>query len=100
MPQTRFVLSKAFQHHLRPIVVINKVDRADARVDQVADEVLELFLDLDADEDALDCPVLYGSGREGWLSTDKTVRSPNLEPLFDAILEHIPAPRDDRAATR
>lgn len=95
MPQTRFVLSKAFQHHLKPIVVINKVDRSDARISAVHDEVLELFLDLDADEAALDFPVLYGSGRDGWLSPDPDQRANNLTPLFDAILEHIPGPDDD-----
>ena len=97
MPQTRFVLSKAFQHNLKPIVVINKVDRNDARINEVQDEVLELFLDLDAADDALDFPVLYGSGRDGWLSLDPATRSNNLTPLFDAILEHIPAPNHDPA---
>jgi GTP-binding protein len=95
MPQTRFVLSKAFHHHLVPIVVVNKVDRSDARIDDVADEVLELFLDLDAAEEALDFPVLYGSGRAGWLSLDKNEQGRDLTPLFDAIIEHIPAPTDD-----
>ena len=95
MPQTRFVLSKAFQHHLKPIVVVNKVDRADARIDEVVDEVLELFLDLDADEDALEFPVLFGSGRDGWLSVERHQKGEDLKPLFDAILEHVPNPDDD-----
>ncbi len=95
MPQTRFVLSKAFQHGLRPIVVINKVDRPDARTREVVDEVLELFLDLDADEDALEFPVLYGSGRAGWMSADADTQTTDLTALFDTILEHVPAPTDD-----
>jgi GTP-binding protein len=95
MPQTRFVLSKAFQHHLSPVVLINKVDRPDARIDQVVDEVLELFIDLDADEEALEFPVLFGSGRDGWVSKTKGERGRDLTPLFDTILEHIPAPTDD-----
>ena len=84
MPQTRFVLGKAFQHGLRPIVVVNKVDRPDARLDEVPDEVLELFLDLDADEDALEFPVLYGSGRAGWIGPDKDATGGDLKPLLDA----------------
>ncbi|MEM7201231.1 MAG: translational GTPase TypA [Planctomycetota bacterium] len=95
MPQTRFVLSKAFQHNLRPIVVVNKVDKRDARAKEVVDEVLELFLDLDAPEEALDFPVLYGSGRDGWMSESPDQPTTDLRALFDAILERIPAPIDD-----
>ena len=95
MPQTRFVLSKAFQHKLVPIVVINKVDRPDARAQEVLNEVFDLFIDLDADEHALEFPVLYGSGRQGWVSVDPAQKRSDLEPLFEAILRHIPPPKDD-----
>ena len=81
MPQTGFVLQKAFAHHLRPIVVVNKIDKADARPQEVVNEVFDLFIDLDADEEALEFPVFYGSGRQGW--------------MFKAIVNHIPAPKDD-----
>jgi GTP-binding protein len=94
MPQTRFVLSKAFQHKLVPIVVVNKVDKPDARPQEVMNEVLELFIDLDADDNALDVPVLYGSGRDGWVAREPGERGSDLRPLFATILEHIPAPPD------
>jgi GTP-binding protein len=95
MPQTRYVLSKAFQHRLKPIVVINKVDRPDARAQEVLNEVFDLFIDLDADDAALEFPVLYGSGREGWVSREAGVRGRDLSPLFETILAHIPDPVDD-----
>ena len=103
MPQTRFVLGKAFDNHLTPIVVVNKIDKPDARPSEVVDEVLELFIDLDADEDALEFPVLFGSGRQGWVykDLDQALAEPaegeerNLRPLFETILEHIPEPEDD-----
>ncbi len=95
MPQTRFVLSKAFQHHLRPIVVVNKVDRPDARVREVVDEIYELFLELSDHETALDFPILYGSGRQGWLSPEPEQKGRDLVALFEAILQHVPAPADD-----
>ncbi|MCC6673151.1 MAG: translational GTPase TypA [Planctomycetes bacterium] len=94
MPQTRFVLSKAFLHKLRPIVVINKVDRPDARPKEVVNEVFDLFIDLDADEAQLDFPVLYGTGRGGWMTRDLDVESKDLRPLFETILAHIPGPTD------
>ena len=94
LPQTRFVLSKAFSHGLRPVVVINKVDRADARVQQVLNEVFDLFIELDCNEDQLNFPVLYGSGRQGWMSRDMDVRTENIEPLMDTIIEHVPEPTD------
>ena len=100
MPQTRFVLQKAFGHHLKPIVVVNKVDKHDARPEEVVNEIFDLFIDLDADESALEFPVFYGSGRQGWMTPDLAEarqggKGLNLKPLFDAILAHIPAPKDD-----
>ena len=100
MPQTRFVLQKAFSHHLKPIVVVNKIDKGDARPQEVVNEIFDLFIDLDADEEALEFPVFYGSGREGWMTRDlETAKrggeGQSLEPLFDAIRSHIPAPTDD-----
>jgi GTP-binding protein len=102
MPQTRFVLQKAFTHHLKPIVVVNKIDKPEARPQEVVNEVFDLFIDLDADEAALDFPVFYGSGRQGWMCADLTAakqggEGKNLQSLFDAILSHIPAPKDDPA---
>ncbi len=95
MPQTRFVTRKALDLGLPPLVVINKVDRHDARVRQVHDEVLELFLDLEATEAQLDAPFLYASGREGWASRDAEARSGDLVPLFETILSYFPAPSVD-----
>jgi GTP-binding protein len=98
MPQTKFVLSKALKLGLRPIVVINKVDRSDSRIEEVLNEVFELFAALDATEEQLDFPVLYAVGREGWAVTDLSHPHTNLEPLFNLILDHIPAPQVDTAA--
>jgi len=95
MPQTRFVLSKAFEHHLVPIVVVNKVDKPDARCSEVLNEVYDLFIELDADEEALNFPVLYGSGRDGWVHTEANLKGEDLEPLFKTILSQIPSPTDD-----
>ena len=92
MPQTRFVLSKALSHKLRPIVVINKVDRPDARPDEVLNEVFDLFVALDADEDQLDFPVLYASGRDGWAVRELEDEPKDLLPLFESIVEYAPAP--------
>ncbi|WP_291984731.1 translational GTPase TypA [Luteitalea sp.] len=95
LPQTRFVLRKALERHLAPIVVINKVDRPDARVQEVLNEVYDLFIDLDADEDQLDFPVIYAVARDGKASTDPAVRGDDLRPLFDAIMSHTPPPKGD-----
>ena len=95
MPQTRFVLQKALELGHRVIVVINKIDRPDARLDEVPDEVLELLLDLDADEDQLNGPVLFCSGRDGTASFSPDHPGKDLTPLFDTILEYIPAPEGD-----
>jgi GTP-binding protein len=92
LPQTRFVLRKALEARLPVILVINKVDRPDARVAEVVDEVYELFLDLDADEDQIEFPIVYASGRAGWASLTPDEHGNDLKPLMDLLLEHIPAP--------
>src|SRR5205807_480807 len=98
LPQTRFVLKKALEAGLPPIVVINKIDRSDARAAEVLDEVYDLFIDLDATEDQLDFPVLYTNARVGTATTDLKVEGQSLEPLFETILTTVPAPRFDPAA--
>src|SRR5215470_9998307 len=92
LPQTRFVLKKALEGNKRPIVLINKIDRADARVAEVEEEIHDLFLSLATEEHHLEFEVLYGSGRLGYVSRDPNAKSGDLKPLLDAILEHIPAP--------
>jgi len=98
LPQTRYVLSKALEAKLPPIVVINKIDRPDARVQEVLNEVYDLFIDLDATEDQLDFPVLYTIAKTGVAHKELGDASTNLKPLFDAILEHIPPPAGDPEA--
>ncbi|HVH28244.1 MAG TPA: translational GTPase TypA [Vicinamibacterales bacterium] len=93
LPQTRFVLRKALERRLTPIVVINKIDRPDARVQEVLNEVYDLFIDLDAAEDQLDFPVLYTNARSGTASTRADGSGQDLRPLFDAVVEHVPPPR-------
>jgi len=95
MPQTRFVLKKAFQHELRPIVVINKIDRPDQRAHEVLDEVFALFMELGADDETLDFPVLYASGRAGTASWSLEEKGTGIIPVFEALLKHIPAPHGD-----
>ena len=95
MPQTRFVLQKALEFGHKIIIVINKIDRPDARLNEVGDEVLELLLNLDANDEQLDSPIIYCSGRDGTASMSPTVPGTDLVPLFDQILEHIPAPEVD-----
>ncbi len=95
MPQTRFVLKKAFQHELRPIVVINKIDRQDARADEVLNMVFDLFVELGADDETLDFPVLYASGRAGTASWKLEEKGTDIKPVFEALLKHIPAPHGD-----
>jgi GTP-binding protein len=92
MPQTKFVVSKALKQGLRPIVVINKIDRPDARVDEVHTEVFDLFAALDATDEQLDFPTLYASGRSGWAVADMADERKDLTPLFDLILAHVPPP--------
>ncbi len=98
MPQTKFVLKKALELDLSVIVCINKCDRPEARPIQVVDEVLELLMDLDANDKQLDCPFVYASAKAGTASTQLTVKGKDMTPLFDTILEHIPAPEGDPAA--
>ena len=93
MPQTRFVLQKAIQIGLKPIVVINKVDKPNCRPDEVQEMVFDLMFNLDATEDQLDFTTIYGSAKEGWMSTDYKKKTDNILPLLDAIIEHIPAPK-------
>jgi len=95
MPQTRFVLSKALYHKLKPIVVVNKVDRPECRPEDVVNEVFDLFVALKADDNSLDFPVIYASGKNGWAATDLHVKNDNMQPIFDAIINHVPAPKDD-----
>ncbi|MEL1136382.1 translational GTPase TypA [Desulfitobacterium sp. THU1] len=95
MPQTRFVLKKALELKLVPIVVINKIDRPDARPAEVVDEVLDLFIELGADEDQLDFPVVYASARDGIAGNEPDQLTDNLEPVFKVVLDHIPAPYVD-----
>ena len=95
MPQTRFVLHKALNLNLPVLVVINKIDRPDARCNEVIDEILDLFISLGADESALERPVIYTSARKGVATLDLDVEGENLKPLFDTIVEHIPAPEGD-----
>ncbi|MEE9127862.1 MAG: translational GTPase TypA [Planctomycetota bacterium] len=99
MPQTRFVLSKAFEHHLLPIVVVNKTDKPDQRSQEVVNEIFDLFIDLDANEAQAEFPVLYGSGRQGWISRERGARGTDLAPLFETMLSHIPQPADDPGGT-
>jgi GTP-binding protein len=98
LPQTRFVLKKALEAGLPPIVVVNKIDRSDARPAEVLDEIYDLFIDLDATEDQLDFPVLYTNARAGTATGDLKVAGQSLEPLFEAILTTVPAPAFDPAA--
>jgi GTP-binding protein len=93
MPQTRFVLHKALQLHLKPIVVINKVDRKSARPNEVLDEVFDLFVELQASDDQLDFPVLYAAGRDGWAARELDQPRADLTPLLDTIVQKLPAPK-------
>ncbi len=95
LPQTRFVLRKALQRRLPIILIVNKIDRPDARIGEVVDEVYELFIDLGADDDQIEFPILYTNAREGTATTDLAVAGAHLKPLFEAILETIPAPTYD-----
>jgi GTP-binding protein len=96
MPQTRFVLKKALEQNLTPIVVVNKIDRDFARPEEVIDEVLDLFIELEANEDQLDFPVVYASAINGTASTDPSKQDENMQSLYDMIVENIPAPVDNK----
>ena len=92
LPQTKFVVSKALRQGIRPIVAINKIDRPDERHNDVLNEIFDLFAGLDATDEQLDFPVLYGSGRDGWMAADPSGPKEDLKPLFDLILKHVPPP--------
>ena len=92
MPQTKFVLGKALSQGLKPIVIINKIDKKDSRANEVLDEVFDLFLSLDATDEQLDFPILYASGKDGWCVKDMKEERKNLSPLLDLIIESVPEP--------
>ena len=98
LPQTKFVLGKALARGLRPIVVVNKIDRGDARPDEVHEEIFDLFAALGADEHQLDFPMLYASGRQGWADLEMNGPRKDLAPLFDLVLRHVPTPGLDKEA--
>ncbi|NQZ13559.1 MAG: translational GTPase TypA, partial [Alphaproteobacteria bacterium] len=98
MPQTKFVLGKALKQGLRPIVVINKIDRPDGRPEEVVDEVFDLFVSLDANDEQLDFPIMYASGRDGWCVKELEDPRENLTPLLDLIIDHVPRPEGDADA--
>ncbi|MEM9468949.1 MAG: translational GTPase TypA [Pseudomonadota bacterium] len=98
MPQTKFVLGKALKQGLKPIVIINKIDRPDGRPEEVVDEVFDLFVSLDATDEQLDFPILYASGRDGWCVNDLSHERQNLTPLLDLVIDHVPAPQGDTQA--
>ena len=92
LPQTKFVVSKALRQGIRPIVVINKIDRPDERHNEVLNEIFDLFAGLDATDEQLDFPVLYGSGRDGWMAVDPKGPKEDLKPLFELVMKHVPPP--------
>src|SRR5689334_6172494 len=98
LPQTRFVLRKALERRLPPIVVINKIDRPDARIQEVLNEIYDLFTDLDATEEQLQFPVLYTNAKKGTSTPDQSGVGDDLRPLFDAIVSHVPPPKGDADA--
>ena len=100
LPQTKFVVSKALKRGIRPIVAINKIDRSDERHVDVLNEIFDLFANLDATEEQLDFPVLYGAGRDGWMATAPEGPKENLAPLFDLILAHVPPPKVETGPLR
>ncbi|WOR13716.1 translational GTPase TypA [Hyphomonas sp. FCG-A18] len=93
MPQTKFVVSKALKIGLRPIVAVNKIDKPERRPDEVIDEVFDLFANLDATDDQLDFPILYGSAKNGWMSTQYEEERTNMDELFDLVVKHVPEPK-------
>src|SRR6204780_4741917 len=95
LPQTRFVLRKALEARLPVILVVNKVDRPDARIDAVVDEVYELFIDLDADEEQIEFPIVYSNAKAGWASLEPGVVGSDLRPLMDLVIQRIPTPMHD-----
>src|SRR5918998_1271167 len=99
LPQTRFVLRKALERGLPPIVVVNKIDRPDARPQEVLNEIYDLFIDLDASEEQLEFPVLYTNAKKGTSTTEMFGEATDLRPLFDAIIDHVPPPRGNPDAS-
>src|SRR5690625_1452187 len=97
MPQTRFVLQKALEQELTPIVVVNKIDRPNARPSEVVDEVLELFFELGANDDQIDFPVIYTSALQGTSGETPEEQEETMDPLFKKIIDHIPAPVDNQS---
>src|SRR3712207_1526451 len=97
LPQTRFVLRKALEARLPVILVINKIDRPDARAAEVVDEVYDLFLDLDADEEQIEFPIVYTNAKAGWASLEQGAEGSNLRPLLDLLIEHVPPPEYDES---
>lgn len=95
MPQTRFVLKKALGLGKKPVVVVNKIDRPGARPEEVVDEVLDLFIELGADDDQLEFPVVYASARDGYATLDPNTPGTDMTPLFEAIIKEVPAPQGD-----
>ena len=100
MPQTKFVLAKALKLGLKPIVAINKIDKPESRPDAVLDEVFDLFAALDANEEQLDFPVLYGSAKEGWMAAEPDGPKDDMTPLFELVLSHVPAPVTEEGSFR
>ena len=100
MPQTKFVVGKALKIGLKPIVAINKVDKPDARPNEVINEVFDLFAALDADDEQLDFPILYGSSKQGWMSDSPDKPTSDLAPLFDLVLDHVPGPKVEEGGFR
>ena len=95
MPQTKFVVSKALKVGLRPIVALNKIDKPERRPDEVVDEVFDLFANLDASDEQLDFPILYGSAKGGWMSKDYNEPTEDMASLFDLVIEHVPEPKTE-----
>ena len=95
MPQTRFVLKKALARNLKPIIVVNKLDKPNARPYEVVDEVLDLFIDLDANDDQLESPTIFASGRDGYATLDPDTKTEDMKLLLDMIVENVPAPQGD-----
>src|SRR5665647_1980983 len=98
--ETKFVVSKALKVGLKPIVVINKVDKPDARVSEVVNEVFDLFAALDATDEQLDFPILYGSAKQGWMADSPDGPKENMAPLFDLVLKHVPPPKIEAGGFR
>ena len=100
MPQTKFVVSKALKVGLRPIVAVNKIDKPERRPDEVINEVFDLFANLDASDDQLDFPILYGSAKQGWMNTEYENQTENMDSLFQMVVDHVPVPKVEEGPFR